>query len=83
MPTLPEIASQIRRDILKMVHGANSGHPGGSLGCADLLTALYFKIMKHTPAFDMNAREEDVSFFLMVIFRQYFMPRLPVPGILM
>jgi transketolase len=60
MPTLPEIASQIRRDILKMVHGANSGHPGGSLGCADLLTALYFKIMKHTPAFDMNAREEDV-----------------------
>ena len=60
MPTLPEIASQIRRDILRMVHGANSGHPGGSLGCADLLTALYFKIMKHTPAFDMNAREEDV-----------------------
>jgi transketolase len=60
MPTLQEIASQIRRDILKMVHGANSGHPGGSLGCADLLTALYFKIMKHTPAFDMNAREEDV-----------------------
>ena len=60
MPTLPEIASQIRRDILKMVHDANSGHPGGSLGCADLLTALYFKIMKHTPAFDMNAREEDV-----------------------
>jgi len=60
MPTLPEIASQIRRDILRMVHGANSGHPGGSLGCADLLTALYFKIMKHSPAFDMNAREEDV-----------------------
>jgi len=60
MPTHPEIASQIRRDILRMVHGANSGHPGGSLGCADLLTALYFKIMKHSPAFDMNAREEDV-----------------------
>jgi len=60
MPSLPEIASQIRRDILRMVHGANSGHPGGSLGCADLLTALYFKVMKHTTAFDMNAREEDV-----------------------
>lgn len=60
MPTLPEIASQIRRDILRMVHGANSGHPGGSLGCADFLTALYFQIMKHTPQFDMNAREEDV-----------------------
>jgi transketolase len=44
-----------------MVHGANSGHPGGSLGCADLLTALYFQVMKHNPQpFDMNAREEDV-----------------------
>lgn len=61
MPTLQETASQIRRDILRMVHGANSGHPGGSLGCADLLTALYFNIMKHNPQpFDMNAREEDV-----------------------
>ena len=61
MPALTEIASQIRRDILRMVHGANSGHPGGSLGCADFLTALYFEIMKHNPqAFDMNAREEDV-----------------------
>ncbi|MDB5252674.1 MAG: transketolase [Flaviaesturariibacter sp.] len=60
MPTLPEIASQVRRDILRMVHGVNSGHPGGSLGCADLLTALYFNIMRHNPAFDMNAREEDV-----------------------
>jgi transketolase len=44
-----------------MVHGSASGHPGGSLGCTDFLTALYFKIMKHVPsAFDMNAREEDV-----------------------
>lgn len=61
MPTLTETASQIRRDILRMVHGANSGHPGGSLGCADLLTALYFEIMHHNPQpFDMNAREEDI-----------------------
>jgi transketolase len=61
MPSLPEIASQVRRDIVRMVHGANSGHPGGSLGCADFLTALYFKVMKHNPQpFDMNAREEDV-----------------------
>lgn len=61
MPTLPDIASQIRRDIIRMVHGSNSGHPGGSLGCADLLTALYFKIMKHQPQpFDMDAREQDV-----------------------
>lgn len=61
MPSLVEIASQVRRDILRMVHGANSGHPGGSLGCADFMTALYFKVMKHVPQpFDMNAREEDV-----------------------
>jgi transketolase len=61
MPTLQETASQIRRDILRMVHGANSGHPGGSLGCADFVTALYFQVMKHNPQpFDMNAREEDV-----------------------
>src|SRR5579875_2065566 len=61
MPTLQEIATQIRRDILRMVHGANSGHPGGSLGCADFITALYFKIMKHHPQpFDMDAHEQDI-----------------------
>jgi len=60
MPELKAIASQIRRDIVRMVHGANSGHPGGSLGCADYLTALYFKIMKHDPAFHMDAHNEDV-----------------------
>ncbi|RYY64733.1 MAG: transketolase [Chitinophagaceae bacterium] len=63
MPELHEIASQVRRDILRMVHGANSGHPGGSLGCADFLTALYFHTMKHQPeSFDMDAREQDVFF---------------------
>jgi len=61
MPALTEIASQIRRDILRMVHGCNSGHPGGSLGCADFFTALYFEVMKHNPQpFDIDAREEDV-----------------------
>ncbi len=60
MAELTAIASQIRRDIVRMVHGVNSGHPGGSLGCADFLTALYFKIMKHNPDFSMDAREEDV-----------------------
>lgn len=60
MPSLTDTASQIRRDILRMVHNCNSGHPGGSLGCTDLLTALYFKIMKHDPAFNMEAKEEDV-----------------------
>jgi transketolase len=44
-----------------MVHGANSGHPGGSLGCTDFMTALYFKVMKHTAQpFQMDARDEDV-----------------------
>jgi transketolase len=61
MPSLTDTATQIRRDILRMVHGANSGHPGGSLGCADFLTALYFKIMKHHPKpFDMDAHEQDI-----------------------
>lgn len=60
MAELKAISSQIRRDILRMVHGANSGHPGGSLGCTEFLTALYFKIMKHDPSFHMEARNEDV-----------------------
>lgn len=61
MASLEQIASQVRRDILRMVHGVNSGHPGGSLGCADFMTALYFHIMKHDPKnFDMDAHEQDV-----------------------
>lgn len=60
MPSLTNIAAQIRRDIVRMVHGSQSGHPGGSLGCTDFLTALYFKIMRRKPGFDMDAREEDV-----------------------
>jgi transketolase len=60
MADLISIASQVRRDIVRMVHGVNSGHPGGSLGCTDFLTALYFKVMKHNPAFNMDAKEEDV-----------------------
>src|SRR6478672_4696947 len=60
--SLKEIAAQVRRDILRMVHGAASGHPGGSLGCADFLTALYFRIMKRKPGFDMDGHEEDLFF---------------------
>lgn len=62
MAELKAIASQVRRDIVRMVHGCASGHPGGSLGCADYLTALYFRIMKHDPAFNMDAAGEDVFF---------------------
>ena len=59
---LERIASQVRRDIIRQVAGANSGHPGGSLGNADLLTALYFDVMKHDPSFNMEAKGEDVFF---------------------
>ena len=62
MADLKAIASQIRRDILRMVHGASSGHPGGSLGCADFFTALYFDIMKHNPQFSMDGKNEDIFF---------------------
>ncbi|WP_460574677.1 transketolase [Hymenobacter coalescens] len=60
---LKQIASQVRRDIVRMVHAVNSGHPGGSLGCTDLLVALYFKLMKHSPEpFDMNGVGQDLFF---------------------
>jgi len=59
---LKKMASQVRRDIVRMVHAVNSGHPGGSLGCTDFLVALYGHIMKHNPSFDMDAKEEDVFF---------------------
>jgi transketolase len=60
MSTLQDTATQIRRDIVRMVHAVQSGHPGGSLGCTDFLTALYFKVMKHDPAFNMDALNEDI-----------------------
>ncbi len=62
MPDLKETASQIRRDIVRMVHGCSSGHPGGSLGCVEYFTALYFSIMKHDPAFNMDGQNEDLFF---------------------
>jgi transketolase len=62
MTDLKQVASQVRRDIVRMVHGCQSGHPGGSLGCTEYMTALYFKIMKHNPAFNMDGIGEDVFF---------------------
>ncbi|MCE3278547.1 MAG: transketolase [Bacteroidetes bacterium] len=60
---LEKIVSQVRRDIVRMVHAVNSGHPGGSLGCAEYFTALYFEIMKHEPSkFNMDGKGEDVFF---------------------
>lgn len=59
---LEGIASQVRRDLLRMIHAKNSGHPGGSLGVTDLLVALYFEIMDHNPQFDMNGNNQDLFF---------------------
>jgi transketolase len=59
---LKNISSQVRRDIVRMVHAVQSGHPGGSLGCADYLTALYFHSMKHDTHFSMDAKNEDIFF---------------------
>lgn len=59
---LKDIATQIRRDIVRMVHAVQSGHPGGSLGCTDFFTALYFNVMQHNPSFNMDAIDEDVFF---------------------
>jgi transketolase len=59
---ISHLTSQIRRDILRMVHGCKSGHPGGSLGCADFLAALYFNVMEHNPDFKMDGQNEDIFF---------------------
>ena len=59
---LEDIASQIRRDIVRMVHGCQSGHPGGSLGCADFFTALYFEVLNHNKDFTMDGIGEDLFF---------------------
>ncbi len=60
---LQNIATQVRRDIVRMVHSAQSGHPGGSLGCTDLLVALYFEVMNHKPQpFDMQGKNQDLFF---------------------
>lgn len=59
---LQDFTSQVRRDILRMVHAVNSGHPGGSLGCAEFLVTLYQEIMDRKEGFDMNGKNEDVFF---------------------
>ncbi|RCH56549.1 transketolase [Mucilaginibacter hurinus] len=59
---LQKTASQVRRDIVRMVHSCQSGHPGGSLGCTDFLVALYFSVMNHNPKFNMDGVGEDLFF---------------------
>ena len=65
MPTtqqLQDFTQQVRRDILRMVHAANSGHPGGSLGCAEFITCLYQEVMEYSTDFDMDGNNEDLFF---------------------
>jgi transketolase len=63
MASIYDYPSQIRRDILRMVHKPQSGHPGGSMGCTEFFTALYFDVLRHNPAaFTMDGRGEDLFF---------------------
>lgn len=59
---LKRICSQVRRDIIRQVHGCQSGHPGGSLGCTEYFVALYFHILRHNKDFSMDGINEDVFF---------------------
>lgn len=59
---LKQTASQVRRDIVRMVHAVQSGHPGGSLGCTEYMVALYFHVMKYNTEFDMDGKNEDLFF---------------------
>ena len=65
MPTtqqLQDFTQQVRRDILRMVHKVSSGHPGGSLGCAEFITCLYQEVMEYSTDFDMDGKNEDLFF---------------------
>ena len=62
IPELEKISSQVRRDIVRMVHAVQSGHPGGSLGCVEYLVALFFDKMTHNREFNMNGENEDLFF---------------------
>jgi len=59
---LQDFTQQVRRDILRMVHAVNSGHPGGSLGCAEFFTVLYQEVMEYSTDFSMDGKNEDVFF---------------------
>jgi transketolase len=59
---LESIASQLRRDVLRMVHAVQSGHPGAPMGCAEFLSAMYFSVLRHSPDFDMDGKGQDLFF---------------------
>jgi transketolase len=62
LESLEKFTSQVRRDIVRMVHAQNSGHPGGSLGCVEYFTAIYKVIMNHSNNFSMDGKNEDLFF---------------------
>lgn len=61
-PSLEDFVQQVRRDILRQVHAVNSGHPGGSLGCAEFFTVLFKEVMRYDPSFDPDGKDEDIFF---------------------
>ena len=80
---LTDLTTQVRRDILRMVHKVNSGHPGGSLGCAEFLVCLYNEVMEFKLPFSMDGKDEDLFFlsnghispvFYSVLARRGFFP---------
>ena len=62
LESLKKFTNQVRRDIVRMVHAQNSGHPGGSLGCVEYFTAIYKVIMNHSSNFSMDGKNEDLFF---------------------
>ena len=76
--SLEKITTQTRRDILRMVHKVNSGHPGGSLGCAEFLVTLFNSEMKRNKDFSMDGKDEDIFPFL----GEFIIPIIPLPPLL-
>jgi len=68
---LQDFAQQVRRDIVRMVHTVQSGHPGGSLGCNEFFTVLYQEVMDYSTDFSMDGKGEDLFFYQMVIYLRY------------
>ena len=67
---LQDFTQHVRRDILRMVHAVNSGHPGGSLGCAEFFTVLYQEVLEYSTDFSMNGENENL-FFLLAFVRSF------------
>ena len=81
MSNAQSLVFQVRRDILRMVHQVNSGHPCGSLGCTEFLVALYHEIMERNEGFDMDGIGEDLFFSLTAIFPHCFGAKWILPGV--